>query len=166
MLSRAYKILLRLYPADYRALFAEEKSQVFETAYEEYRYRAWPEIVRFAIGEAIGLLMGAGAEWAAKLTTDRSHRGRYLPDLRMMRPPGVSKELWFSGAPMSAGQSAVADDLAGEVMAAQRRIALLVSRTVHAIANHDFQGARSYYREEREARENLQRLREKHNIDE
>jgi hypothetical protein len=67
---------------------------------------------------------------------------------------------------MSAGQSAVADDLAGEVMAAQRRIALLVSRTVHAIASHDFQGARSYYREEREARDNLQRLREKHKSDE
>jgi hypothetical protein len=163
---RAYRILLGIYPADYRALFAEEKSHVFEKAYEEYRDRGWSETVRFAIGETIGLLVGAGGEWAAKLTTDRSHRGRYLPDLRMMRPPGVSKELWFSGAGMSVGQSALADEVAGEVMAAQRRIAILVSRTVHAIANHDYPGARTYYREESEARENLRRLQGKHTIDE
>jgi hypothetical protein len=43
-------------------------------------------------------MLGAGREWLAKLTTDRSVRGRYLPDLRMMRPVGVSRELWF-GSP-------------------------------------------------------------------
>jgi hypothetical protein len=37
---------------------------------------------------------------------------------------------------------------------------------VHAIANHDFEGARKYARQEREARETLLELREKYGISE
>jgi hypothetical protein len=40
-------------------------------------------------------MLGAGSEWLAKLTTEESVRG-YLADLRMMRPVGVSQELWFA----------------------------------------------------------------------
>jgi hypothetical protein len=40
--------------------------------------------------------MGAGREWLAKLTTEESVRGRSLPDPRMMRPVGVTRELWFA----------------------------------------------------------------------
>jgi hypothetical protein len=41
---------------------------------------------------------------------------------------------------------------------------MLIQRTVHAIANHDFPGARRYSHEERLAREELRRLRQKHDM--
>jgi ATP-dependent Clp protease ATP-binding subunit ClpC len=55
--------------------------------------------------------------------------------------------------------------LPDEVIAAQARISMLIQRTVHAIANHDFPGARRYSYEERLARDELRRLRQKFDID-
>jgi hypothetical protein len=86
-MKRTYRTLLRLYPADYRAMFAAEMARTFDQAAEERRSCV-------AI-EFLGAIAGAAAEWIAKWTTDVSVRGRSLPDLRMMRPPGVPKELWF-----------------------------------------------------------------------
>lgn len=88
----AYRALLRLYPADYRAMFAAEMAGTFDQL-AEYRQR-----FRYALlTELTSVIIGAAAEWIAKWTTDASLRGRALPDLRMMRPPGVPKELWFRG---------------------------------------------------------------------
>jgi hypothetical protein len=151
---RAYQALLRLYPGDYRAFFAAEMWNAFEQAAEERRGQGWPVFFRFALAELIGLVAGAGTEWFAKLTTDSSVRGRHLPDLRLMRPPGIPRELWFA-APC-----------ANEVTEAQRRVTFLVSRVVYAIANHDFEGARTFSRQEQRERENLRLLREKYKIDE
>ena len=94
---RAYGVLLRLYPRDYRLKFAPEMRNAFERTAEEARLQCWPPFLRFLLAEFTGLLIGAGAEWIAKWTTDRSARGRSLPDLRMMRPPGVPREVWFAG---------------------------------------------------------------------
>ena len=160
-LRRAYRTLLRLYPNDYRAMFALEMQNAFEQAAEERRLQCRPVFIRFLLGEFIDLLIGAGAEWIAKLTTDSSARGRCLPDLRMMRPPGVPRELWFAGTCLNAGQPSLPD----EVMEAQDRISMLIHRMVYAIANHDFPGARRYSYEERQARDELRRLREKYDID-
>jgi len=153
-MRRAYQVLLRLYPSDFKALFAAEMLHAFDKAAEERRDLGRVAFVHFALAELIGLAIGAGAEWIAKLTTSSSVRGRFLPDLRMMRPPGVPRELWFAGASVTS--------LPDEVMEAQRRIAVLVSRVVYAIANHDFEGARCYSREEAKERENLSKLREKY----
>ena len=102
--ERAYRTLLGLYPGDYRARFALAMKHAFARAAGERRLQGRPVFIRFLLGECIGLLKGIGAEWIAKLTADRSVRGRSLPDLRMMRPPGVSRELWFAAARPSAGQ--------------------------------------------------------------
>jgi len=83
----AYRTLLHLYPRDYFNAFAAEMLEAFESA------GAARPVQEFA-----GLLASVGREWIAKLTTDRAVRGRCLPDLRMMRPAGVSKEAWFSAA--------------------------------------------------------------------
>jgi hypothetical protein len=160
-LRRAYRTLLRLYPSDYTALFALEMQNALEQAAEERRLQSRAVFVRFLLGEFIDLLIGAGAEWIAKLTTDSSVRGRCLPDLRMMRPPGLPRELWFAATCRNAGQASLPD----EVMEAQDRISMLIHRMVYAIANHDFPGARRYSNEERQARDELRRLREKYNID-
>ncbi len=158
--EQAYRTLLRLYPSDYRALFALEMQTAFERAAEEHRLLRRPVFIRFLLGEFVGLVSGVSAEWIAKLTADSSVRGRCLPDLRMMRPPGVPRELWFAGVYPGHGQGSVPD----EILAAQAQVSMLIQRMVHAIANHDFPGARRYSYEERIAREELVRLRQKHDI--
>jgi hypothetical protein len=85
-MTRAYRTLLRLYPRDYQARFAAEMLAAFEQASRD----------RNVLTELLALPRAAAREWIAKLTTSPSIRGRTLPDLRMMRPPGVSKEQWFA----------------------------------------------------------------------
>jgi hypothetical protein len=92
--KRAYVALLGLYPYDYRSAFAAEMLAAFERVGPE-RHRA----------ELAGLLTGAAAEWIAKLTSDRSVRARILPDLRMMRPAGMPRELWFGRTECSSDTS-------------------------------------------------------------
>src|SRR5712664_343588 len=55
--------------------------------------------------------------------------------------------------------------LPGEVADIQKRIKFIVHRMENAIANHEFEKARSYSDEERKGRENLRQLREKYNLD-
>jgi hypothetical protein len=152
-LKRAYESLLRLYPRDYRARFAAEMSSAFDEAALERSRQGRISYARFASTELAGLAMGAAVEWIAKLTTDASVRGRSLPDRLLMRPPGVSWETHYSGAFLPA-----------DVSEAQERTDVLVQRMVRAISHHDFEGARRYSNEEREARESLLALREKHGL--
>jgi hypothetical protein len=95
-MTRTHQSLLHLYPNDYRDRFAGEMLQAFGQAMEELRGQRMRVQVRFLLTEWIGLLAGAANEWVAKLTTDPAVRGRQLPDLRMMRPPNVPRELWFA----------------------------------------------------------------------
>lgn len=157
-MRRAYQTLLRLYPRDFRAPFAAEMLLAFDTAAAESRAKGQASYFRFAIRELAGALTGAGAEWIAKLTTDSSVRGRILPDRLMMRPPGVPWEAYYGDAL----ENLPAGTLPHEVVEAQRLAGMLVKRIVHAIAHHDFAGARAYCHQERQARENLRLLREKY----
>src|SRR5579862_2209369 len=97
-MKQIFDILLRMYPRDYQAMFAPEMSGAFEEAWEERREQRWSAYVPFAIIELTGLASGAVIEWLAKLTTDRSIRGRTLPDRLLMRPPGVSWDAHYAGA--------------------------------------------------------------------
>ena len=83
-MMRAYRMLLKLYPYDFRAAFAAEMMATVESN------------GRISLTELTGLAIGAAREWLAKLTTDKCVRGRTLPDVRMMRPAGISKEIWFA----------------------------------------------------------------------
>jgi hypothetical protein len=154
-MKRAFEFLLRLYPRDYRAMFAAEMSSAFEEASAERRRQGWGVYARFALAELKALTMGAGIEWVAKLTTDSSVRGRTLPDRLLMRPPGVSWDAYHAGAFLN---------VPGEVSRAQEHTELLVKRIVHAISHHDFTGARRYSDEECQARENLRLLRRKYDL--
>jgi len=88
-MKSVYRALLRLYPRDYRAKFGYEIARALERRAHESRANL--------MKECAGLMGGAASEWIAKLTTDKTIRGRVLPDLVMMRPPGVPKEVHFSG---------------------------------------------------------------------
>ena len=159
---QVYRTLLRLYPYDYRALFATEMSNAFEEAAEECRKNGWGIFARFVLVEMAGLLLGAADEWIAKLTTNSSVRGRCLPDRLRMRPPGVPWEAHYAGAFVDVPRTSLPE----EVIEAQKRTEHLVGRLVHAIANHDFEGARTYSYQERLEREKLRLLRDKYGINE
>ena len=135
-MQRIFELLLRLYPADYRAVFGAEMLSTFDRTTVNRHGR------RFLLQELAGLLTGAGREWAAKLTTSAAERERFLSQTR--------------------GECACA--LPVDVVEAQRRIAVLIERMVYAIAHHDFAGARKYSCEEREEREKLRVLRGKYGI--
>ena len=119
-LKQVYRTLLWLYPKDYRTLFADEMLDVFGKKAEERGGRGRLALARFVQSELIGLMFGAGAEWIARLTAENSSRGHALC--------------------MTVGQSA----LPSELIEAGSRVEILITRTVHAIANHDFPGARLY----------------------
>ena len=157
-MRRAYETLLRLYPRDFRASFTSEMLAALASSAAEYRAKGRAIYVRFALKELIGVLGGAAAEWVAKLTADSSLRGRSLPDRLMMRPPGVSWEAHYGSPLRDASERA----LPYEVMEAQYRTELLVKHMVYAIAHHDFEGARSYSYQERQAREDLRLLQERY----
>src|SRR4051812_20746822 len=61
-MRRAYRILLRFYPRDYRRRFAEEMLAVFTQVAEERRAQGWFVYTRFGFNEFIGLLSGASAD--------------------------------------------------------------------------------------------------------
>src|SRR5271166_5286173 len=143
-MRRVYKTFLRLYPRDFRDSFTSETLTAFHSSATERRSQGRFVYIRFALAELIGVLMGAGLEWVAKLTTDRSLRGRTLPDRLMMRPPGVPWEAYYGDALVERPPNT----LPCELIEAQRSTDLLVKRIVHAIAHHDFEGARKYSSQE------------------
>jgi len=87
-MRRVYENLLRLYPYDYRALFAAEMLTVFEKSGAERRELGFAAYICFAAAEMFGVVRGAAFEWIAKHTGGGFVRGRALPDRRRMRPAG------------------------------------------------------------------------------
>jgi hypothetical protein len=105
-LLRIYTLMLRLYPADYRARFAAEMFGAFQAAAADQSHRGTFAPLTFAISELIGLCRSVSAEWIAKLASDAATRGRCLPDCRLMRPAGVTIREWAAGLdrfPMGGG---------------------------------------------------------------
>jgi len=158
---RVFRVLLRLYPSDYAALFADEMINAFEQGCNEYRSQRRAPFVRFVVRELVGLIIGLIAEWIAKLTTDTSTRGRSLPDLRKMRPAGVPYELWFAAAGTNYRQTS----LPMEVAQAQERVRFLLNARVHAATDRDFQAARSYCYEEYRERDKVRFLKKKYGLE-
>jgi len=109
----------------------------------------------FVLAECAGLVAGAALEWIAKASTDASVRARVLPDRMLMRPPGVSWEAYYGPA---------ASLIPEEVREADRNVDALIQRMVYAISHHDFERARQYSDQEREARENARLLRQKYHL--
>ena len=85
-MDRLYRLLLHLYPYDFRLWFGAEMAHAFAQSSAG---------LRPALPELAGLVAGAAAEWFAKWTGDPDARARALPDWRMMRPVGIPKEIWF-----------------------------------------------------------------------
>jgi hypothetical protein len=173
-LSRVYKALLRLYPPDHRAAFADEMLAVFEESAEERRQAGLTAFIRFAIEELIGVVKEAGAERAEMFACffDGSRRSSSTVAayrmLQKMRPSWVTQEVFFKGIDLLDGSGACASrrqrSLPDEVVEAEARIGFLLGRMVDAISDQEFEKARFYSDEEGKERERLRLLRARYNI--
>ena len=151
LIQQLYELLLRLYPADQRSLFAAEMSAVFMTAAEERRQRGSLALARLVCAELLGLVRGAMAEWMARLM-EAAASGRmtgYI-DLTRMRPPEVSRQAYTAAI--------------DEVLAARREVDFNLRRMTAAISRNDFVQARFYSDEERKAREYWHFVQRKYRI--
>lgn len=133
---RMYRILLRLYPADWRALFAPEILDAFEKSARERRAQGRAAFARFTLVELTGLLAEAAAAWIAKFTSKKYMRGFWIPST--MRRPGQSREDW---CPPGAR-------VLSEVLEEQRRADFYLRQMVNAISERDFKRARFYSEED------------------
>jgi hypothetical protein len=132
-MKRTYQFLLLLYPRGHRDQFAGEMLSVFEEACNDSRERGWAWSVRFAFAEMTGVIGGAAGAW---LDERREAPVPAQHPARGWRPQ--------------------------DLIDAQQRVDANVAAMVHAIANHQFERARTLANQEREARENLRVLREKY----
>jgi len=95
--ERAYALALRLFPWDFRVNLGGSMLATFTESARDLRRLPKMSVVRSMAVEFACLAWAIATEWAAKLTTDASTRGRSLPDCRMMRPPAVTREEWIAG---------------------------------------------------------------------
>jgi hypothetical protein len=139
-MKRVYAAFLSLYPREYRDLFGPEVLSVFDEAAREHRARGWRVWAWFLATELAGAVVSAGGHWVDRFSA-RHHRSG----------PEVAR----------AGRSGTI----GIIQEAQNRIDFNLKQMTHAIANHDFVGARAYSVEELKAREDLRRLRDRYGFD-
>jgi hypothetical protein len=130
-LTRIYRLLLGLYPADEREQFGAEMEAVFRQAAQEYRGRGSGVYAWFAVREFAGLLAGAAAARFEKLA----------------RRPAAHRAI--------AGLVVLPDD----IRELERIVRVSTDRMVYAIAHHQFVEARFYSLAERRARARLDELR-------
>jgi hypothetical protein len=139
-MKRVYGAFLRLYPQEYRDLFGPEVLDVFAQAAREHRARGLGVWVWFLITELSGAVASAAGHWIDWLSARRHAAG---PEVA-----GATHRSLFSA-----------------VQEAQNRVDVNLKKMTHAIANHDFAGARAYSIEDLKAREELQRLRDRYGFD-
>lgn len=75
-MRRSYAALMALYPPEYRGLFADEMTAVFEQASRDRRNRGWSAYTLFLLIEMSGLVQGAALEWSRR--SRQSTRPRVL----------------------------------------------------------------------------------------
>ncbi len=138
-MRQAFRAILRLYPADYREIFASEMMEVFDQAVEGRRRQGVLSSVSFAIRELIGLLGGLAKEWVYR---------------------GTARERYVN----SHGLEVDAFNKAAEIVEIEKRLQRLLGYMEFAIANHNFPKARYYSDQERIVREQLDRLMREHKM--
>lgn len=127
-----YRTMLKLYPAEFQAMFAAEMREVFTEASEAQGKGLFSARLPYATAQCFGLLKGALREYMAKWAS----ADRYLQRSCTWRD---------------------VRDLQDEAELRQYIDGLVGSMTL-AIARHNFSQARFYSGEERTARAHLERL--------
>ena len=78
-IQRVYRLLLRLYPGEYRERFGAEMTAVFDESARERRRQGWRAFVGFVLNELAGLVTGASDAWLNRVPI------RAVPDEQRMR---------------------------------------------------------------------------------
>jgi hypothetical protein len=133
--ERMFRLLLKLYPPDHRAMFGEEMLAVLDQAAK--RQKRLPRSIVFFAVEALGLLWGATREWVAVLKA-----GRHPLRQEVIAHDSLPEDLRF----------------------AQIRVDAAIREMVRAISSGQFQRARRWSDLERRERAHLRRIREEHGL--
>jgi hypothetical protein len=133
-MRRLYRIILKVYPAEYRNAFGAEMIGVFDQARADARKRGALRFVLFMISEFSGLLKGLLREFAAKWASGEAY----------VTFRSTSRQL---------------SEIPAEVIEVERHLEHVLRSMEFAIAHHDFPKARFYSNEEYAARARLERLR-------
>jgi hypothetical protein len=154
---RCYRMLVRLYPGDFRRQFSGEMLHVFEQrASERFAFGKTASIV-FVFREFASLLRGAQTMWMAKVfsTAKDVLKDNLVPDRKkehVLLPLLFRREKTLIGAGDETGDTNPETVLNAADIQKLRDAA--INNMVRAIAGHDFPGARHYSAEENR----LQRL--------
>ncbi len=142
IVNQMFRFLLCFYPPEHRVLFNTEMTSVFEAALAERRRQSHTAWVRFVISEFAGLIAGAMSARTAGL--------------------------FGSSGPVvaTAGASVPQNGLPDDVVEAQQRVDALLGSMVDAIAHHQFEKARLYSGQERDARAQLREIRRRRGLGE
>jgi hypothetical protein len=136
-MTRAYGLLLRLYPKLHRNTFSGEMCRVFSEQARERRQRGWPAFLCFLLSELGGVLQGSVLEWVDTLIRSSSEMdSAYLAQ----------------------------SNLPQEVVAAQLRVRHTLRSMEYAIAHHQFAEARRLSQVDLAEREFLHNLWVKHGL--
>ena len=124
----AYKALIRIYPPEYREMFAEEMLVAFQETLQEQSRRSGTSLLSFLLMELLGILKGACSEWLARFTYSLYHSSSYmrrscLPNRILMRPAGIDKEAYFLDAATNTTRT-VADSDTGMCLNVHQRFVL------------------------------------------
>jgi hypothetical protein len=136
-MTRAYGLLLRLYPRAHRNMFSAEMCHVFAEQVCEQRQRGWTSFLWFLLSEFGGVLRGSAEQWVDTLAdssrqTDSAYQAQ--------------------------------SNLPQEVIATQLRIRHTVRAMEYAIAHHQFAEARRLSQLDLAERESLYELWLKHGL--
>lgn len=143
----AYRMLLRLFPGDYRDAFEAEMLDAFARTVDERRKFGRFDCGRFLCAELAGLALHVPLEWIAKATTGRAIRARVFEQYMSPQPAHVHE----TGLRLGSAYDEIAET--------EKQIEFYLRRMEHAIATHDFPGARYYSNEDLKAREHLRILK-------
>jgi hypothetical protein len=91
---RTFRLLILLYPEDYRRAFAAAMVHAFTDAAADRSAEGVLAGCRFVAREYASLIRGAGQEWLAKATAAPFERQMLFRDPSLMRPPGMTRRDW------------------------------------------------------------------------
>ncbi len=134
-MKHLFRILLRLYPKNFRCLFSQEMLATFEHLQSETVNRGSIRRIQFMIREVAGLLVGICTE---QMRFEHRRLNRLAASTCAFSLTDISN--------------------LSEVAEAEQCIRFHLSQTVDCIANHRFEGARFHAFEEDRARERLRLL--------
>jgi hypothetical protein len=125
-IQRVYRMLLRLYPKEFREQFSEEMFEVFRQKAHDLTAGRGVMFASFVFREFIGLPVGAAGAWIGGIMLVKKYFVVSIPILSQHFPKPTAEEAGLSMAEL------------------QQRHDEIQATMFQAAANHDFIAARSY----------------------